>query len=134
MPSDGAMILIMFGLIVFVPLAIVALVLLTARSRRERKKKNYKGFAQGIVEEIRPGGLDHPDVLCVSYSVDGIQYRVKESLKLKSELIKLGGIPVGQRKTYKMGKLSAGDLVTVQYDERKPGRAIILGNDGMVTG
>lgn len=134
MPSDGVMILITFGLIIFVPLAVVMFILLIARNSRERKKKNYKGFAQGTVEKIRPGGPDHPDVLYVSYSVKGVQYQVKETLKLKSEFIKLGGIPIGQRKTYKMGKLAKGDMVTVQYDEKEPSRAIILGNDGMVTG
>ena len=47
---------------------------------------------------------------------------------MKSETIKVGKIPVGQRKTFVIGPLDVGDAVTVKYDEKNPARAIIAGN------
>lgn len=51
---------------------------------------------------------------------------------MKSEAIKIGGIPVGQRKSYQMGNISVGDSVTIQYDPSNPAKALIAENDGTV--
>ena len=48
-----------------------------------------------------------------------IENQIKESLKLKSEAIKLGFLPIGQRKVPKV-KCEKGGLVVIEYDEKNP--------------
>ncbi|HHU02966.1 MAG TPA: hypothetical protein GXZ91_07530 [Christensenellaceae bacterium] len=132
MNNNIAMILLIFGLIVIIPTTIVAIVISTVRRNRNKKKKLYSGITKGRIDRIQHKGLDCPDIVYVSYNVNGVEYSIKETLKLKSEAIKLGGIPIGQRKTYKLGKISEGDYVTVQYDEANPQNAIITDNDGII--
>lgn len=84
----------------------------------------------GYVKEIKPGGLDRPGVIKVEYCVGGKIYVVRETLKLKSEPIKLGFLTIGQRKTPKIGTIEVKDEVWVAYSPGNPARAHIVGNDG----
>lgn len=131
--SDGAMIILMFALLIFVPLICVFTVLGILRARRKRKNETYTGTVQGRVLDIVDKGLDHPWVIHVIYDVNGVGYSIRETAKLKSETIKAGPIPIGQRKTFVMGPVSIGDRVTVKYDVNDPQKAIIAGNDGVMT-
>lgn len=131
--SDGMMILLIFALIILVPLTGVFLVLGISRARRKKKNRNYTGRVYGEVLKIVDRGLDFPWVIHVAYTVNGIEYTMKETAKLKSETIKLGPIPIGQRKTFVMGPVSAGDPVLIRYDEQDPRKAIIDGNEGAIT-
>lgn len=126
------MIFIIFGLLILVPIIVVGTVLCIIKHRRNRKKKTYLGVTEGRVDEIKIRGLEYPDVIFVTYFVDDVEYHIKEAIKLKSEAIKIGGIPVGQRKTYRMGNVSVGDYITVQYDIQNPAKAIIAKNDGVM--
>lgn len=85
----------------------------------------------GTVIDLKIKGLDFPTVVEVEYEVDGEKYTIKESLKLKSEAIKLGFLPIGQRKIPKV-KCEKGGTVIVVYDEEKPQKGHIKGNDGLV--
>lgn len=131
--SNGVIILLFFIAICGVPLCIVFLVLSGAKRRHMRKQARYQGFVEGQLTRIKRGGLDHPDVLYVSYTVGGVDYQVKETAKKQSKPIYWGKIPVGQRKTYRLGAVGEGDVLTVQYDEEKPQHALIVGNDGVRT-
>lgn len=133
MLSDGVMIVIIFAAIIFVPTMVVFIVLGISKNNRKRKKNNYMGITQGRVMRIVHKGLDHPCVIYVQYNVNGIDYEIKETAKMKSELIKIAGIPVGQRKTFVLGIVKEGDLLEIHYDEIRPEKAIIWGNDGVVT-
>lgn len=61
--------------------------------------------------------MDIPWVIYVSYSVNDVNYEIKKSVKLKSETIKIGVIPIGQRKTFVLSAIKEGDRVTVCYEE-----------------
>ena len=134
MLSDGAMIIIIFAAIILIPTIVVFSVLGISKNSRKRKKNNYMGITQGRVIRIGDKGLDYPWVIHVQYKVNGIGYEIKETAKMKSTAIKVAGIPVGQRKTFVLGAVKEGDLLEIRYDEAHPERAIIYGNDGVVTG
>lgn len=134
MLSDGAIIIIIFAAIIFIPTIVVFIVLGISKNSRKRKKNNYMGIAQGRVVRIVDKGLDYPWVIHVQYRVNGIDYEIKETAKMKSTAIKIAGIPVGQRKTFVLGDVKEGDLLEIRYDEAHPEKAIIYGNDGVVTG
>lgn len=134
MLSDGAMIIIIFAAIILIPTIIVFIVLGINKNSRKRKKNNYMGITQGRVIRIVDKGLDYPRVIHVQYKVNGIDYEIKETAKMKSTAIKVAGIPVGQRKTFVLGAVKEGDLLEIRYDEAHPEKAIIYGNDGVVTG
>lgn len=134
MLSNGAMIIIIFAAIILIPTIVVFIVLGISKNSRKRKKNNYMGITQGRVIRIVDKGLDYPWVIHVQYKVNGIDYKIKETAKMKSTAIKVAGIPVGQRKTFVLGAVKEGDLLEIHYDEDHPERAIIYGNDGVVTG
>lgn len=134
MLSDGVMIIIIFAAIILIPTIVVFIVLGISKNSRKRKKNNYMGITQGRVIRIVDKGLDYPWVIHVQYKVNGIDYEIKETAKMKSTAIKVAGIPVGQRKTFVLGDVKEGDLLEIRYDESHPERAVIYHNDEVVTG
>ena len=45
-------------------------------------------------------GLDYPWVIHVQYKVNGIDYKIKETAKMKSTAIKVAGIPGRSEKDF----------------------------------
>lgn len=134
MLSDGAKIIIIFAVIILIPAIVVFIILGISKNNRKRKKRNYRGITQGKVIRIVDKGMDYPWVIHVQYNVNGHDYKIKETAKMKSTAIKIAGIPVGQRKTFVLGNIKEGDLIEIHYDEDHPEKAIIYDNDGVVTG
>lgn len=134
MLSDGVKIIITFAAIILIPTIVVFIILGISKNNRKRKKRNYRGITQGKVIRIVDKGMDYPWVIHVQYNVNGCDYKIKETAKMKSTAIKIAGIPVGQRKTFVLGNIKEGDLIEIHYDEDHPEKAIIYGNDGVVTG
>ena len=64
----------------------------------------------GIVLDIKSKGHDCPTIATIEYQVNGIKYIIKESLKLKSQAIKIGVLPVAQKLTPKV-KCIKGECV-----------------------
>lgn len=85
----------------------------------------------GIVIDLKIKGIDSPTIAIVEYEVEGKKYTIQESLKLESKAIKIGFIPIGQRKVPKL-KCEKGGTVVVVYDGKKPQKAYLKGNDGKV--
>ncbi len=85
----------------------------------------------GIVIDLKSKGLDFPTIATVEYMVNDEKYIIKESLKLRSEAIKIGFLPIGQRKIPKVD-CRVGNTVVVEYDENHPERGHIQGNDGLL--
>lgn len=133
MLSDGAMIIIIFTAIILIPVIVVFIVLGINKNNRKRKRNNYKGITKGRVIRIVDKGLHYPWVIHAQYKVNGIDYEIKETAKMKSTAIKVAGIPVGQRKTFVLGSVKEGDWLEIHYNEAHPERAIIYGNDGVAT-
>ena len=94
-------------------------------------KEKYDGECLGIVKEIKTRGLDFSTIVMVEYEVDGIKYVLKETLKLKSEAIKLGFLPIGQRQIPKV-KCKIGESIIVLYNKSNPEKSHIKGNDGII--
>lgn len=129
--SDDIMILLVFGLIALLGGGTTALVLLIAKRVRAKKEREYTGEAVGTVVRFRMGGIDRPSSVCVRYEVDGRTYECRETVKLKSELIKIGPVPIGQRKRGKIAT-RVGSKVRVAYLPSDPSKAILAGNAGLM--
>ena len=84
---------------------------------------------KGTVLSVKSKGLDNPTVVSVEYKVKKETYKLKETIKLKSEPIKLLFIPIGQRKIPVM-EFVKGQEVIVIYDIKDPKKAYIKGNEG----
>lgn len=95
-------------------------------------KANCTQVAEGRVKELKVKELDFPTVISVEYSVAEKSYVVTESLKLRSETIKLGFLPIGQKKVPAMGSISVGSAAAVSYNPDNPAEAYITHNTGKV--
>lgn len=129
--TDGVMILLIFGLIALLGGGTTALALLIARRVRVCKERAYTGETTGTVVRVRPGSTERPTVVYVRYEVDGMTYECHETVKLSSEPIRLGRVPVGQRKR---GKIPSrmGSAVRVAYLPTDPSKAILADNKGLM--
>lgn len=129
--SDGVMILLIFGLIALLGGGTTALVLVITKRVRAHKEQIYTGATAGTIVRVRPGSTDRPTVVYVRYEVDGTEYERRETVKLTSEAIKLGPIPIGQTKRGKIPS-SVGDTVRVSYLPTDPSKAILTDNKGLM--
>ena len=130
--GDGIMIILIFALIALMGGGLAAAIILGTKWSRARKERAYTGETTGVVERIRSHGVDRPTVAYVRYRVDGAEYTFHETLKVKSNAIKLGAVPIGQRKTYVLD-CALGSTVRVNYLPSDPSRAILTDNRGVMT-
>ena len=86
---------------------------------------------KGIVLNVISKGLDNPTVVTVEYKVKKETYKLKETIKLKSEPIKFLFIPIGQKKVPVI-EVVKGQEVIVIYDAKNPKKAYIKGNEGKI--
>ncbi len=96
-------------------------------------KKKCTAETVGRIEKYSVRGCDNPHVLSVSYTVDGKDYLLKESVKWKSSPIKLGRLTVGSRNTPVLPDCSVGAQVRVMYNPTRPQRAYLPHNKGHMT-
>lgn len=71
-------------------------------------------------------------MIVVSYTVEGQEYQIKESVKLKSKAIKIGFLPIGQERYPAMGEIKKGTVVKVKYNSSDPARAYLVDNVGIM--
>lgn len=95
-------------------------------------KDSHTALCEGVISDVRIRGGEFPFLATVKYSVDGIEYEFVEDLKLKSMMIKLGPIPIGQRKVPVMPNSNVGDRVAVCYDPQDPSKAHLRDNVGIM--
>lgn len=130
--SDGMMIATFFvALFVGVPAA-VCLALLRVRRRRASRLDAFTGRCPGEVTSLSSHGAEHVTVARVRYEVGGRAYELEEALALRSEAVRLGPVPVGQRKVPKLGDVRPGRKVEVAYLPDDPSQALVVGNDGLM--
>lgn len=91
-------------------------------------KANCTQTVEGRVKELKVKGQDFPTMISVEYQVAGNSYVVTESLKLKSEKIKLGFLPIGQKRVPVMGNTAVGSPATVNYNPSNPEEGYISNN------
>lgn len=94
------------------------------------EKDNCTQTVIGKVKALKSKGLERPTVITVEYQVNGNYYEVSESVKLRSEIIKLGFLPIGQKRIPVMGNASVGSDAEVNYNPRNPSEAFITKNIG----
>lgn len=129
--SDGTMVLLIFGLIVLVGAGIPVLVIVLVRRSRARKEQAYTGLTVGTVVRRRYGGGHHSTVVWVRYEVDGVAYECREGVAMASEAIKVGPVPIGQRKVARIPS-KEGSRVRVAYLPEDPSKAILADNQGLM--
>ena len=93
-------------------------------------KANCTQTVEGCVKKIKVKGLGFPTMISVEYQVADNTYVVTESLKLKSEIIKLGFLPIGQKRVLAIGNTAVGSSATVSYNPNNPVEAFITHNIG----
>lgn len=86
---------------------------------------------KGIVLSVKSKGLDNPTVMTIEYKVKKETYKLKETIKLKSEPIKFLFIPICQKKVPVM-EVVKGQEVIVVYDAKNPKKAYIKENQGKI--
>ena len=95
---------------------------------RKEKLAETGAKTEGIITKFRLRGVDSSSVITVAYEVSGVAYSVTESVRMKSEVIRLGPVPIGQRQVPVMGAVAEGTKVTVIYDPKDPQKAVIVEN------
>lgn len=98
---------------------------------RRNKESDYSGTVTGTIIGMNGRGIDFATSMTVEYVVNNVTYTVTETIKLKSEPIKIGFLTVGQNKMPKIGNIEVGSNVTVKYDPSEPEKAFIEGNSGI---
>jgi len=103
---------------------------------RKSKKRLCSSITVGEVTQLKVQGLDRPTMITVSYSVNGKDYQITETLKLKSKVKKIGFLPIGQKKIsvieHRTGvEVIKGCEVKVNYNPNTPSMAYITDNIGI---
>lgn len=99
---------------------------------RKGKRKKCTTETTGTIIKTERKSPNMPTMITVEYVVDGVMYTVKESVKLKSEAIKIGFLPIGQRRIPRMGNITEGNTVAISYNPEKPEMAYVKENVGIV--
>lgn len=95
-------------------------------------KKKCTQEAEGTIVRLRDMGIDSPTVMYVQYQVNGVTYQIKEGIKLKSSVKKIGFLPIGQIKTPVLPDTRVGTKLVVLYNPQKPSKAYLRDNVGKV--
>jgi hypothetical protein len=99
--------------------------------KKNKLNENCTAQTTGSVKSVKTKGQDFPTIITVTYDVNGYSYEVSESIKLKSEPIKLGFLTVGQKRVLQLGNTSVGSAVRVMYNPNNPGEAFLPDNTGI---
>lgn len=91
--------------------------------------KHYTAETTGIIIKSLLVSTETPR-LTVMYMVDGNEYTISENITSKSEAIKIGFLPIGQRKVWLVEKINVGDKLQIIYDPNNPQKAHIKENNG----
>lgn len=95
-------------------------------------KKKCTAVTMGTIVERRDLGFERPIVIKVQYVVDGKTYAINDTLKYRREAIKLGFLPIGQRKVPKLENNQVDTSVRVAYNPEHPDMAYLPDNKGIM--
>ena len=98
----------------------------------ELKKIHCALCTEGKVVGIKSKGLEFPTIITVEYNVGEKVFQIKEDLKLKNTTLKIGTIPIGQKKKPVLGYAKIGSIVTVAYNPGDPKEAYLPDNIGKI--
>ena len=97
-----------------------------------KRKKRCTLLADGKIIAKKNRGLDFPTSITVEYMVNGITYQITESVKLKSKIIKLCILPIGQERFPRLPSIAVGSHVKVCYNPNNPKEAYLKDNVGIM--
>lgn len=95
-----------------------------------KKIRNCTKETVGIITDLLIRGQDYPTRISVTYTVEGHSYTINDTVKLKSEKIKLGFLTIGQKRVPTLNDERIGSQVRVQYNPRNPAEAYLPDNTG----
>lgn len=96
----------------------------------KKENSNCTATTSGTVVNIKVKGQDFPTMISVSYIVNGATYELTESIKLKSEKVKLGFLTIGQKRVAVMRNTTVGSVVRVNYTPANPAESYLTDNIG----
>lgn len=85
----------------------------------------------GTVVQIQDHGIEEPTVVSVGYSVNGNNYRLTETLKVKDERWRFRHFRAARKKRFVMGRVKVGSKVRVMYSPQHPAKAFLRDNIGV---
>ena len=91
-------------------------------------KKRCTAETDGTVMNIQGKGSEGLTVITVEYEVKNQKYQIK----LKSTVIRIGFLPIGQRKTPRMPNTFIGGKAVVLYNPENPQEAYLRDNVGIM--
>ena len=89
-------------------------------------KKRCTAETDGTVMNIQGNGSQGLTVITVEYEVKNQKYQIKESIKLKSTVIRIGFLPIGQRKTPRMPNTFIGGKAVDKKNTEKTQKEYII--------
>ena len=96
-------------------------------------RKNFcTETAKGIIVRNTDLGIDSPMAITVQYSVQGQDYTIQETVKLKSKPVRIWIIPIGHKKYPVIGSIAVGTVVNVKYNPDNPQEAYLPDNVGIL--
>ena len=97
-------------------------------SKRKLRERCTADAVGTIVQLKTRGRISTSNRIIVVYEVNGGTYELREFTTMKNEAIKLGFLPIGQRKKPIMGDVSVGSKVRVKYNPDNPAEAYLPDN------
>lgn len=87
---------------------------------------------KGTIISFVDKGLNSPSIVTVQYEVDQKIYQITETLKYEMSKIKFLGLPIGQKKSFKLKSFQVGAIVEVKYCLSNHADAYIVENEGII--
>lgn len=75
-------------------------------------------------------GSDFPISISVEYYVNNKLYVITETIKYEKKVIKIGNIPIGQKRVPKIGSIRIDSPILVAYNPNNPQEAYLVENEG----
>ena len=84
--------------------------------------------ARGYIEKILTDPKSEKVKITVSYEVEGVEFKITETVANKLEIVHDKNMVVGTRKVPLLGELHEGKEVAVKYNPDKPDKAYLPKN------
>lgn len=84
----------------------------------------------GHISDKTLRGSDFPISISVEYYVNDKLYVITETIKYEKKTIKIGNIPIGQKRVPKIGNIRIDSPTLVAYNPNNPQEAYIVENEG----
>lgn len=84
----------------------------------------------GHISDKTLRGSDFPISISVEYYVNDKLYVITETIKYEKKAIKIGNIPIGQKRVPKIGNIRIDSPTLVAYNPNNPQEAYLVENEG----